>query len=174
MTTNVTYENCQSCGGDFDTADDVRLCPHGYCRQCHNEQCGPNLLTPACGGVVDDYGYPVPSGKGPWQTMKQFRAANKAAGQHYFDADTMRFFDSRVESDIIGGRFFVTSEQFHPSAGPSTPRGYSVHVAWNNGHVGTVGEFGGMHHDDPRRGYATYEEAKRAAERLAEVIGAKT
>jgi hypothetical protein len=60
-------------------------------------------------------------------------AANRRAGSHFFDVDTMRFFRSRVADTAYvgqGGIFFVTSErntmgdyprlytvrQFHPAA----------------------------------------------------------
>jgi hypothetical protein len=47
--------------------------------------------------------------------------ANKAIGRHFFDADTMRFFRSRVLDTVYGGRYFVTSD-----AAPNGPRRYTV------------------------------------------------
>lgn len=60
--------------------------------------------------------------------MEYVRAANRAEGGHFFDDDTMRFFDSRIESDVAffnvqtEDAFFVTSEQ--PS--PESLRTYKV------------------------------------------------
>jgi hypothetical protein len=62
-----------------------------------------------------------------YPSMTAFKAANRAAGFFFFSKDTMRFFRSKVESDLltIGDRqFFVTSEQFVPG-----------------GDVNTIGEF---------------------------------
>ena len=70
------------------------------------------------------------------KTIAELKAANKANGGHWFDADTMRFFKSRIESRIIAGNRFVTSEQ-----PPSGPRMYSVRFFREDGSVGTVGEF---------------------------------
>jgi hypothetical protein len=36
-------------------------------------------------------------------------------GQMFFSPDAMRFFNSRVETELIEGKFFVTSE--HPGGG---------------------------------------------------------
>lgn len=48
---------------------------------------------------------------------------------HYFDKDTMRFFDSRVLLDVYPGKhevYFVTSERFKDSVGIKFPRAYTV------------------------------------------------
>ena len=69
------------------------------------------------------------------------KRANAAAGQHFFSPATVRYFSSRVESKLIDGRYFVTSEQYEPSEGPPDPRRYTVREALPSGHVTTVGEF---------------------------------
>jgi len=46
--------------------------------------------------------------------LSDIRAANRAAGLHFFDPESMRFFWSKIENTIhegVGGIFFVTSEQ---------------------------------------------------------------
>lgn len=89
---------------------------------------------------------------------------------HWFDADTMRFFRSRVgskayESNDGRYRFFVSSEQFEYNgsyregyAYHSEPRFYSVRVQLPDGGIETVGEFQGYSSrkraDDAARGYA--------------------
>lgn len=72
---------------------------------------------------------------------------NRATGHHFFDADTMRFFNSRVETGLMRGRFFVTSEK-----GPDGIRAYTVRRARDDGSVETVGE-GGF------QGYETLDDA---------------
>ena len=57
-------------------------------------------------------------------TISKIKAANKAAGHHFFDRATMRFFQSRIERGLYqgkGGVFFITSEQIHEDG-----RTYSV------------------------------------------------
>jgi hypothetical protein len=79
-----------------------------------------------------------------YPSMTAFKAANRAAGFFFFSKDTMRFFRSKVESDLltIGDRqFFVTSEQFVPSDGPPDDRKYTVREAMPGGDVNTIGEF---------------------------------
>ncbi len=61
-------------------------------------------------------------------TMAAIKAAHRQTSGHFFDADAMRFFDSRVLPKVYegpGGVYFVTSEQFHGSTG-SLPRKYTV------------------------------------------------
>jgi hypothetical protein len=61
-------------------------------------------------------------------TIAEIKQANYAAGQHFFERSTMRFFSSTVLPYVYngpGGIFFVTSEQFHGSQG-SAPRRYTV------------------------------------------------
>lgn len=57
------------------------------------------------------------------------KLAARNMGSHFFDADTMRFFGSRVGSNVYGGRFFVTSEQREHY----TPRTYTVRVVTPSG-----------------------------------------
>lgn len=95
-----------------------------------------------------------------YRTIQEIKAANKAAEQHFFDEDTMRFFRSRVESGVIGGRYFITSEQFVGSDEIAQPRRYTIRVARENGHVDTVGEF---------QEYGTKGLAVRAAHALTDL-----
>ena len=80
----------------------------------------------------------------------------KRCNSHFFDADTMRFFKSRLlevfPSNKQNATYFVTSEQ-----GPNNVRAYSVRK-FASCKVNTVGEF---------QGYATAAQAKAAARRLA-------
>lgn len=87
------------------------------------------------------------------------KLAARNMGSHFFDADTMRFFGSRIGERVYGGRFFVTSEQREWN----TPRRYTVRVVTPSGRgrrfdITTAGDF---HSID------TGAEARRLAERLA-------
>jgi len=70
--------------------------------------------------------------------MAEIRVANAQLGHHFFDADSMKFFRSRIESGVIGGQYFVSSEQFIPTGGAPWPRRYTIRVARANGAIDTV------------------------------------
>ncbi len=73
-------------------------------------------------------------------TIDAIRQAMQAAGSHWWDRDTMRFFKCRVSGGVFqgdGGVFFVTSEQ-----GPHGPRAYTVRsFDPATSEIDTVGEF---------------------------------
>lgn len=77
-------------------------------------------------------------------TIREIKQANAAAGFHFFDRTTMRFFHSRVEGRTYegpGGIYFITSEQFHGSIS-SEPRKYTVRRFYpKTGDIDTVGKF---------------------------------
>lgn len=76
--------------------------------------------------------------------------ANREAGQHFFEASTMRFFRSRVMPGTYGGRIFVTSEQ----NGYEEPRAWTVREAMPDGTIEEISEF---------QEYTSGAAAKRAA-----------
>lgn len=71
-----------------------------------------------------------------YRTMDDVIAANRAIGNHWFDASTMRFFKTRIESGLVAGKRFITSEK-----GPDEVRRYTVREAQPDGTIDTVGEF---------------------------------
>jgi len=85
-----------------------------------------------------------------WASMAEVKAAHAArkVGNHWFEKDTMRFFHSRIESGIIRGRYFITSE-----VNPSDEKRYSVRYVTDDAEIETLGEF---------HSYKTKEAAKRA------------
>lgn len=72
--------------------------------------------------------------KGPYRTI----AALRQAHPRFFARRTMKFFDSRVESGVYDGRYFITSEQFHGSLG-SQARRYTIRVACEDTSIKTWG-----------------------------------
>lgn len=72
------------------------------------------------------------------QTMADVKRNNKESGQYWFSLDTMRFFQCKIESGLIGGKFFITSEQ----SGWDSPRLYSIRKYDSETHkIDTVGDF---------------------------------
>lgn len=80
-----------------------------------------------------------------YRTMDDVIAANKATGGHWFDASTMRFFKTRIESGAVAVHDengkptrarFITSEK-----GPDEVRKYSIREAQPDGSIDTVGDF---------------------------------
>ncbi len=92
-----------------------------------------------------------------FKTISDVRRANKAAGHHFFDRDTMRFFSSRVVSSLYAGRFFVTAET---GPGQAWPR-FSVREALASGVIETRGEF---------QAHRFIEDAREAARNLAREV----
>jgi hypothetical protein len=86
--------------------------------------------------------------------MAEIRRANRQLGHYFFSPETMRFFRSRVGREVIGGRYFVTSEQFDEVS----PRLYTVRRANDDGSIDTASEF---------QGFTTGREARACAELLA-------
>lgn len=91
-----------------------------------------------------------------YHTIAEIKRANHDTGQHFFESSTMRFFGSRIAPGVIGGRFFITSEQRERDC----PRLYTVRVAHDDSSIDTVGEF---------QGYPTLRAARKAAYALTEL-----
>ena len=86
-------------------------------------------------------------------TLRTIKEVNYNAGYFWFDVESMRFFRSRLSSDVYGGRFFVSSEKI-----PNNVRKYSVRETLECGRIVTVGEF---------QKYHTRSQAIAAAKRVA-------
>ena len=90
-------------------------------------------------------------------SIEQLKAVNTANGYHFFSAGSMRFFRSRVGSNVYpaaDGWVFVTSEQFDDNS----PRLYTVRIMREDGSIDEIGEF---------QQYKTSDAANRAARAYA-------
>ena len=96
-----------------------------------------------------------------YASIADIRQQNKRAGGHWFSKDTMRFFNSKIESrKPIDGRFFISSEQYEDRrSGRRDARSYTVRVIDENGNIDTVGDF---------RGFKTKAAAIKAAKALSD------
>jgi hypothetical protein len=95
-----------------------------------------------------------------FKTIAQVKKANKAAGMHFFSKDTMQVWNSRIHGkNLIGGRYFITSEQYD-----HWPRHYTVRMVKNvKGHIETVG--GGP--NKPQGSFHELADAREYANKLA-------
>ena len=72
-------------------------------------------------------------------TMSHIKSYCWNRGSHFFSPDTMRFFNSRIQTTPpYKGRVFVTSERMNWNS----PRLYTVRVVKSSGHIETIGDFG--------------------------------
>ncbi len=93
-----------------------------------------------------------------FNTINDIQKLNVDKGQHFFDEAAMTFFDSIIESGVINGNLFITSECFEKGL-----RLFTIRYARDDGTIGTVGEF---------QRFATLLEAVTAAELMSICTGA--
>ena len=104
----------------------------------------------------------VDMGRGPFRWIGDIKDANARAGNHYFEASTMRFFDSRVAEVVEYGRVFITSERFDYNSA----RLYTIRIANDDGTIWV---------DYPALGVLTFQRyeslsvARRVARNAAEL-----
>lgn len=73
-----------------------------------------------------------------FKTMSEVRAANRAAGYNWFRKDTMRFWKSKIETGLLKGQYFVSSEDEWAIDGRKPKRIYAVRQAHADGHIETL------------------------------------
>lgn len=70
------------------------------------------------------------------ESIEDLTELNRQNGGCWFEPDTMSFFGTQIETEIIQGKYFVTSEQ-----PPHGPRKFTLRSFDQKGRVNTVGEF---------------------------------
>ena len=81
-----------------------------------------------------------------YQTIDDMAAANKAIGHHWFDDRSNAYFATQYHTGVLGGRYFITSEQ-DPEMGMyhqpwDGQRRFTVRMCDDRGVIHTVGRFG--------------------------------
>ena len=71
-------------------------------------------------------------------TISELKIKNAEAGYFFFSKDTMKFFDSKIESPIYGDKYFITSEK---SGFESKERCYTIRQIHEDGQVSTMFSF---------------------------------
>lgn len=74
-----------------------------------------------------------------FRDLADFKAKHKAADGHFFDKGAMAFFNSRIESGLLKGGFFITSEAYDEDSA----RFYTVRQVDESDHrdIETLGRF---------------------------------
>lgn len=78
-----------------------------------------------------------------FNSIEDLKQANEDAGYHWFDKDSMEFFDSVVYPGLIQhpeGAYFISSERFDSES----PRLFTVRFTHFTGETNTVGPFQGF------------------------------
>jgi len=76
-----------------------------------------------------------------FKTMAEFKQANKKTGQKWFSPETMKFWNSKIESTLLGKedkQVFITSERYDLDS----PKKYTIRHAMPSGNVQSVFDFG--------------------------------
>lgn len=76
---------------------------------------------------VEHYPYSLPHNAMQFDTVEALTRAVTSSGSHFFCADSMRWWKSKIYDDLRDGRFFITSER-----GPEDGRAYSVRWVYGN------------------------------------------
>ena len=66
-----------------------------------------------------------------FETISELRAKNEQIGNYFFSRQTMRFFKTKIESAILEGDYFITSETNHND----TKREFTIRQAKETGEI---------------------------------------
>jgi hypothetical protein len=88
-------------------------------------------------------------GPTPFANLAEVKKANANSGRFWFSPATLEYFHCRVETGLIRGRYFITSECREPEPyrdvrgreQEATERRYTVRYAQDDAAIETIGEF---------------------------------
>lgn len=72
-----------------------------------------------------------------FNSISEIKKANQVINNHFFDRDTMEFFNSKVETGVLKGCFFITSE----IAPNETIKRFTLRMVESDGSIETIGPF---------------------------------
>lgn len=75
--------------------------------------------------------------KGYFSSMADLKSENKLNGFYFFSPQTMKFFNSKIVSPLLAGRYFITSEVQTFSTG-AKEKLFSIRIANKNASIDTV------------------------------------
>ncbi len=70
-------------------------------------------------------------------TIADVRTFNRLAGRCWFSAESMKFFNSKIESELYKGYYFITSERMELDY----PKQYTIRHLHADGHISTASKF---------------------------------
>lgn len=71
------------------------------------------------------------------RTIDDIKRGNREAGRYFFSRETMRFFNSKIESHLIYDRFFITSERYRKEE----KKLFTIREVLDGYDIGRVGDF---------------------------------
>ena len=71
------------------------------------------------------------------RSMIDIKLLNQSIGHHFFSRSSMRFFNSKIESDLLYDKYFITSERFDATR----PKMYTIRRVADSGDIFKLGEF---------------------------------
>ena len=77
-----------------------------------------------------------------YDTIDEMARLNAAQGQSWFAKDTLEYFGSKIETDVLYGRYFVSSEKDPMGVVWDGERRYTIRMCDDRGAVHDVGGFG--------------------------------
>src|ERR1035437_10492288 len=60
-----------------------------------------------------------------YRTITEIKAANRAAGDHFFDRAQLRLFGTRIVTHVLAGSWFITADHLVPAEAPD----FTIHRA---------------------------------------------
>lgn len=90
-------------------------------------------------------------------TIGDVERLNSGTGHHFFSPGAMRFFKSRIDGNLLYGRYFVTTEKRESEARRATLR-----IAMDDGSIETAGEF--QQFANPAAARKALEKGRRSVE----------
>jgi len=69
--------------------------------------------------------------------MRQLKKVQEEKNLHFFDEKTMHFFNSEIETTLLVGDFFITSEKRRSTG----PKKFTIRRAKHDGRIDTISEF---------------------------------
>ena len=76
------------------------------------------------------HGYPI-------RSIQVIKILNDSIGHHFFSRASMKFFNSKIESELLHDAYFITSERFDKTRSKM----YTIRMVYLNGGIGKLGDF---------------------------------
>lgn len=99
-----------------------------------------------------------------FESIEEIEEKNREIGHFFFTEDTKEFFNSRIETEVIDGKYFITSERHERQ----DQRRYTIRKAEEDGSISTISSKGEVEPVHAYQDFETLEEARESLEELLE------